>query len=125
MNIYEINEQRLRDESNARNMQQRLIELEHQPRATTEDLVDLSELKQRELTLKEECAYKGRLQIQFRAEERRVRTLAEPMVTERENKMQVDFDEKYQSQFNVTQAELANQFLSLQSEKSLEHHHKF
>ena len=63
LNIKEINEQRLRDETNAQNMQQRLIELEHQSRATTEDLVNLSELKQRELILKEECAYKDRLQI--------------------------------------------------------------
>ena len=55
LNIKEINEQRLRDESNARNMQQRLVELEHQSRATTEDLVNLSELKQRELTLRDEC----------------------------------------------------------------------
>ena len=45
---YNINEQRIRDESVARNMQQRLIELEHQSRATAEDLVNLSELKQRE-----------------------------------------------------------------------------
>ena len=42
------NEQRLRDESIARGMQQRLIELEHQSRAQTEDLVNLSELIQRE-----------------------------------------------------------------------------
>ena len=95
LNTKEINEQRLRDESNARNMQQRLIELEHQSRATTEDLV--TELKQRELTLKEECAYKDRLQIQFEEEQRRVHTLAEPMVTAKENKMHIDFDEKYQS----------------------------
>ena len=87
LNIKEINEQRLRDESNARNMQQRLIELEHQSRATTEGLVNFSELKQRELTLKEECAYKDRLQIQFKEEERRVHALAGSMVTERENKM--------------------------------------
>ena len=46
LNIKEVNEQRLRDESNARNMQQRLVELEHQSRATTEDLVNLSELTQ-------------------------------------------------------------------------------
>ena len=55
------NERKLRDESIARNMQQRLIELEHQSRATTEDLVNLSELKQREIALQEECAYKDRL----------------------------------------------------------------
>ena len=39
------------------------------------------------------------------------------MVTERENKMQIDFDEKYQSHFNVMQGELANQFAMLQSER--------
>ena len=102
---------------NARNMQQRLIELEHQSHATTEDLVNLSELKQRELTLKEECAYKDRLQIQFKEEGRRVHALAESMVTERENNLQMDFDEKYQSQLNAMQAELANQFALLQSER--------
>ena len=46
-NTEEANEQKLRDESIARNMQQRLIELEHQSRATAEDLVNLAELKQR------------------------------------------------------------------------------
>ena len=54
-NTKEINEQRLRGESSSRHTQQRLIELEHQSRVATEDLVNLSELKQRELTLKEEC----------------------------------------------------------------------
>ena len=44
-NFKEANEQKLRDESFARNMQQRLIELEHQFRATAEGLVNLSELK--------------------------------------------------------------------------------
>ena len=45
--------------------------------------------------------------------------LAEFTVTdrERENKTQIDFDEKHQSQFNVVQAELANQFALLQSER--------
>ena len=33
-------------------MQQRLVELEHQSRATAEDLVNLSELKQREKPFK-------------------------------------------------------------------------
>ena len=113
----EVNEQRFRDESNARSMRQRLIELEHQSRATTEDLVNLSELKQRELTLREECAYKDRLQTQFKEEEGRVRVLAESLVRERANKMQIAFDEKYQSQFTVMQAELANQFAMLQSER--------
>ena len=37
-NTKEINEHRLRNESNSRNMQQRLIELEHQSRAATEVL---------------------------------------------------------------------------------------
>ena len=78
-------------------MQQRLVELEHQSCATTEDLVNFSELKQRELTLREECAYKDRLQAQFKEEEKRVLTLAGSMVTERENNMQIAFDEKYQS----------------------------
>ena len=41
---HNINEQKPRDESIARNTQQRLIELEHQPRATAEDLVNLPEL---------------------------------------------------------------------------------
>ena len=67
-------------------MQQRLTELEHQSRAAAEDLANLSELKQRELTLKEECAYKDRLQTQFKEEERRVRALAESMVIEKDNK---------------------------------------
>ena len=80
---------------NARNTQQRLTELEHQSRAATEDLVNLSELKQREVVLKEECAYKDRLQTQFIEEERRIRALAESMVIETENKMQIAFDEKY------------------------------
>ena len=31
--------------------------------------------------------------------------------------MQIDFGEKYQSQFNAVQAELANQFAMLQSER--------
>ena len=39
------------------------------------------------------------------------------MVTARENKLQIGFDEKYQSKFNVTQAELSNQFALLQSER--------
>ena len=113
LNTQELNEQKLRDESIARNMQQRLIELEHQSRATAEDLVNLSELKQREIALQEECAYKDRLRTQFKEEERRVRALAE-----KENKMQIAFDEKYQSQFNVMQAELANQFTMLQAERN-------
>ena len=98
-------------------MQQRLIELEHQSRVATEDLVNLSELKQRELTLKEECAYKGRLQTQFDEEQRRIRTRAESVITARGNKMQIDFDEKYHSKLNVTQAELDSQFALLQSER--------
>ena len=98
-------------------MQQRLIELEHQSRATAEDLVNLSELKQREIALQEECAYKDRLRTQFKEEERRVRALAESVVIEKENKIQIVFDEKCQSQFNVMQAELANQFAMLQTER--------
>ena len=97
-------------------MQQRLIELDHQSRATAEDLVNLSELKQREMALQEECAYKECLRTQFKEEERRVRALAESVVIGKENKMQIAFDEKYQSQFNVMQAELANQFALFQSE---------
>ena len=54
-NTKEIDERRLRDETNSQSMRQRLVELEHQSRVATEDLVNLSELKQRELTLKEEC----------------------------------------------------------------------
>ena len=115
---YNFNERKLRDESIARNMQQRLIELEHQSRATAEDLVNLSELKQREIALQEGCAYKERLRTQFKEEERRVRALAESVVFEKENKMQIAFDEKYQSQFNVMQAELANQFALFQSERA-------
>ena len=65
-------------------MQQKLIELEHQSRVTTEDLVNLSELKQREEALQEECAYKERLQTLFEEEQRRIRTLAESVITERE-----------------------------------------
>ena len=127
LNIKEANEQKLRDESIARNMQQKLIELEHQLRATTEALVNLSELKQREIALKEECAYKDRLRTQFKEEERRVRALAESMVIEKENKVQIAFDEKYQSQFNVMQAELTNQFAMLQSarEKMKQHWYNF
>ena len=114
---HNINEQKLRDESIARDMQQRLLELEHQSRATAEDLVNLSELKQREIALQEECAYKDRLRIQFKEEERRVRALAESVVIEKENKMQIAFDEKCQSQFNVMQAELGNKFAMLQAER--------
>ena len=46
--------------------------------------MNLSELKQRDLTLKEECAYKDRLQTQFDDEQRRIRTLAGSMVTAKE-----------------------------------------
>ena len=53
----------------------------------------------------------------LRKDERRVRALAESTVIEKENEMRIAFDEKYQSQFNVMQAELANQFAMLQSEK--------
>ena len=98
-------------------MQQRLIELEHQFRATAEDLVNFSELTQREIALQEECAYKDRLRTQFNEEERRVRALGESVVIETENKIQIAFDEKYQSQFNVMQAELANQFAVFQTER--------
>ena len=98
-------------------MQQRLIELEHKSRATAEDLVNLSELKQREIALQEECAYKERLRTQFEEEARRARALAESVVIEKENEMQIASEEKYQSQFNVMQAELANQFALFQSER--------
>ena len=94
-----------------------MIELEHQSRATAEDLVNLSELKQREIALQEECAYKDCLRTQFKEEDRRVRALAESVVLEKENKMKIAFDEKYQSQFNVMQAELANRFTMLQAER--------
>ena len=94
LNAKEANEQKLREESIARNMQQRLIELEHQSRATAEDLVNPSELKQREIALQEECAYKDRLRTQFKEEERCVRALAESVVLEKGNKMQIAFDEK-------------------------------
>ena len=60
LKTYYYNEQGIRDKSVARSMQQRLIELEHQSRMTTEDLVGLSELKLREKALKEESAYKAR-----------------------------------------------------------------
>ena len=80
--------------------------------------MNLSELKQREIALQEECAYKDRLRIQFKEEERRVHALAESVIIEKENKMQIAFDEKYQSQFNVMQAELANQFTMLQTERN-------
>ena len=79
--------------------------------------MNLSELKQREIALQEECAYKGRPRTQCKEEERRVRALAESVVIEKENKMQIAFDEKYQSQFNVMQAELANQFAVFQTER--------
>jgi hypothetical protein len=84
---------------------------------TTEDLVNLSELKQREKALQEECAYKERLQTLFEEEQKRVRALAESIIIERENKMQIAFDEKYQSQFNVMQAEMANQLAALQNDR--------
>ena len=98
-------------------MQQRLIELEHQSRVTAEDLVSLSELKQREKALQEECAYKEHLQTLFEEEQRRIRTLAESVINERENKMQIAFDEKYQSQFNIMQAEMANQLAAIQNDR--------
>ena len=78
---YYYNEQGIREESVARSMQQRLIELEHQSRVTAEDLVNLSELKQREKALQEECAYKEHLQTLFEEEQRRIRTLAESVIT--------------------------------------------
>ena len=84
LNIKEANEQKLRDESIARIMQQRLIELGHQSRATAEDLVNLSGLKQREIALQEESAYKDRFRTQFKAEERRVRALVESVVIEKD-----------------------------------------
>ena len=59
------------------------------------DLVNLSELRQREKALQEECAYKERLQTLFEEEQKRVRALAESVVVEKENKMQITFDEKY------------------------------
>jgi len=114
---YNNNEQKIRDESVARNMQQRLIELEHQSRVTTEDLVNLSELKQREKALQEECAYKERLQTLFEEEQRRNFALAESVITEGGNNMQIAFDEKYQSQFNIMQAEMANQLAALQNDR--------
>ena len=116
-NTKELNKQKLRDKSIARNMQQRLIELEHQSRATAEDLKNFSELKQRETALQEECAYKDRFRTQFKEEERRVRALAGSVIIEKENKIQIAFDEKYRSQFNVMRAELANQFTMLQTER--------
>ena len=79
--------------------------------------MNLSELKQREIALQEGCAYKDRLRTQFKEEERRVRALAESVVVEKENNMQIAFDEKYQSQFNVMQAALANQFAVFQTER--------
>ena len=66
-------------------MQQRLIELEHQSRATAEDLVNLSEPKQREKAFKEECAYRERLRTQFEEEKKPVRALAESVVVEKDN----------------------------------------
>ena len=114
---YYYNEQGIRDESVARSMQQRLIELEHQSRVTAEDLVNLSELKQREKALQEECAYKEHLQTLFEEEQRRIRTLAESAINERENKMQIAFDEKYQSQFSIMQAEMANQLAAIQNDR--------
>ena len=80
--------------------------------------MSLSELKQRELTLKEECAYKDYLKTQLEEEQRRIHAQAECIITQKENKMQSDFDEKYQSKFDVMQAELNNQFVLLQAEKS-------
>ena len=52
LETYYYTEQGIRDESVARSMQQRLIELEQQSRITNEDLVGLSELKLREKALK-------------------------------------------------------------------------
>ena len=80
-------------------------------------LTSLSELKQRELTLKEECAYKDSLKTLFEEEQRRIHAQAESIITQKENKMQLDFDEKYQSKFDVMQAELKNQFALLQAER--------
>ena len=101
-------------------MQQRLVELEHQSRAAAEDLLSLSELRQRELTLKEECAYKNSLQTQLEEEQRRIRAQAESLIIQKENKMQVDFDEKYQSKCNVMQAEIEKQFALRQAERERE-----
>ena len=67
--------------------------------------MNLPELKQRGKALQEECAYKERLRTQFKEEERRVRALAESVVIEKENTLQIAFDEKCQSHFNVVQAE--------------------
>ena len=62
-NNKEYSEQKLREENNSRAMQQRIVELEHQSRSNAENLMGLSELKQRELILKQECAYKDSMQI--------------------------------------------------------------
>ena len=53
-------------------MQQRIVELEHQSRSNAENLMGLSELKQRELTLKEECAYKDSMQTLLEDEIKRI-----------------------------------------------------
>ena len=108
--------QTLRDETNALAMQQRLVELEHQCRTSAEDMVSLTELKQRELTLKEECGVKNSLESRFQEEQRRIRALAESQMIAKENKMQLDFEEKYQTKFRVVQAELDNQFVRIQAE---------
>ena len=99
-------------------MQQRLVELEHQSRSAAENLMNLSELKQRELTLKEECAYKDSLKTLLEEEKRRINAQAEAMILQKENKMQLDFDEKYQSKFDVMKAELQNEFARLHSERN-------
>ena len=78
----------------------------------------LSELKQRELTLEQECAYKERLQTLLEEEKRRINAQAEAMIIQTENKMQLEFDEKYQSKFDVMQTELHNQFGRLQTERN-------
>ena len=114
---YYYTEQGIRDESVARSVQQRVIEIEQQSRKATEDLVGLSELKQREKVLKEENAYKEHLRIMFEEEQRRLRNLAESTINDRENKMQIAFDEKYQSQFNIMQAEVNNQLAAVQNDR--------
>ena len=115
----EYSEQKLQEENNARIMQQRLVELEHQSRSAAENLVNLSELKQRELILKEECAYKDSLKTLLEEERKRINAQAEAMIIQKENIMKLDFDEKYQSKFDVMQAELQNQFARLHAEKNI------
>ena len=60
---------------------------------TTVPYLSQRSLQQRELTLKEECAYRDSLQSKFESEQRRVQREAGAYLAAKENTMRIDFEE--------------------------------